>query len=119
MIDLTGLFPVLQDHILQLMSQKINRIKSIRPNSQAKERLASFLVNYLRRIQSVQQDAMNYVLQMSRFEIGNYIGLSAETVTRTFNHFKKENILDCSGKLIVIYDYQALNRLSCPFASSS
>ena len=113
MIELSNTTPSLQKHIIKLMSQRINHINCIRPNSQAKEKLASFLLNFINRIDRPRQTQKTYTLPMKRSDIGNHIGLSAETVTRTLTILKQENILSCSGKTITILDFRALQIISC------
>jgi CRP/FNR family transcriptional regulator len=49
---------------------------------------------------------------MSRNEIGNYLGLAVETVSRIFTRFQKASLLHVEGKEVHIEDIDQLYRLS-------
>ena len=46
---------------------------------------------------------------MTRNEIGNYLGLTIETISRLLSRFQKDNIIKVDGKLITILDFDRLN----------
>ena len=46
---------------------------------------------------------------MTRNEIGNYLGLTIETISRLLSRFQKEDIIKVEGKLITIVDFERLN----------
>jgi CRP/FNR family transcriptional regulator len=46
---------------------------------------------------------------MTRSDIGNYIGLTVETISRLLNHFQKNGLIGVEGKLITIIDVDKLN----------
>ncbi|MDY6883066.1 MAG: helix-turn-helix domain-containing protein, partial [Pseudomonadota bacterium] len=48
-------------------------------------------------------------LTMTRNEIGNYLGLTIETISRLLSRFQKEDIIKVEGKLITIVDFERLN----------
>jgi len=50
-------------------------------------------------------------LPMSRMDIGNFLGLTIETVSRTFSRLQKDGIIDVDGREIVINDYERLNKI--------
>jgi CRP/FNR family transcriptional regulator len=50
-------------------------------------------------------------LRMTRQEIGNYLGLTLETVSRTFSAFNAIGMISVDQRLIVIHDLQALRTL--------
>ena len=53
------------------------------------------------------------MLEMTRDQIANYLGLTLETVSRQFNALKKEGVIDFSGrKRIVVLNYAALQDAS-------
>lgn len=58
----------------------------------ARERLATFLLQERR-----QPDASELVLPMSRTEIADYLGLTMETVSRTFSAFVRDGLISLDG----------------------
>jgi CRP/FNR family transcriptional regulator len=46
---------------------------------------------------------------MTRSDIGNYIGLTVETISRLLNRFQKNELITVDGKLITILDMVKLN----------
>jgi CRP/FNR family transcriptional regulator len=77
----------------------------------AEERLASFLLSLSRRYQSRGLSATEFNLPMSRQDIGNYLGLAIETVSRLFAHFVDEELLQVNRKNITILDLPNLQAM--------
>ena len=77
----------------------------------AEERLASFLLSLSRRYQSRGLSATEFNLPMSRQDIGNYLGLAIETVSRLFAHFVDEELLQVNRKSITILDLPNLQAM--------
>ena len=77
----------------------------------AEERLAAFLLNLTQRLQSRGFSASSLVLRMTREEIGSYLGLKLETVSRTFSKFQDEGILEVRQRQITIREPGALQAL--------
>jgi CRP/FNR family transcriptional regulator len=77
----------------------------------AEERLAAFLLNLTQRLQSRGFSASELVLRMTREEIGSYLGLKLETVSRTFSKFQDEGLLEVKQRQIRIRDQPALQAL--------
>ncbi len=104
----------LQRQIISLMSQRLKSGVSIPSNSNANERLAAFLLNITARLDR-RDPALreHYYLPMSRQEIGNFLGLAVETVSRVFTQFQKDQILSADGKRIRIDDYRRLQVMAC------
>jgi len=49
---------------------------------------------------------------MTRSDIGNYLGLAIETVSRLFSQFQKREIITVSDKLVEIVNLDALMELA-------
>jgi CRP/FNR family transcriptional regulator len=77
----------------------------------AEERLAAFLLNLTQRLQARGFSASALVLRMTREEIGSYLGLKLETVSRTFSKFQDDGILDVKQRQIRILDQDKLQGL--------
>jgi CRP/FNR family transcriptional regulator len=77
----------------------------------AEERLAAFLLNLTQRLQARGFSPSSLVLRMTREEIGSYLGLKLETVSRTFSRFQEEGLLEVKQRQIRILDQEGLRKL--------
>lgn len=75
-------------------------------------RLASFLLNLLTRLHARGQAADELVLRMTREEIGSYLGLTIETVSRTFSKMAKQGVLAVDQRRVRVLDPEALHYLA-------
>jgi CRP/FNR family transcriptional regulator len=80
----------------------------------AEERLAVFLLNLVQRLHARGFSRTELLLRMSREEIGSYLGLKLETVSRTLSKFTDEGILEVNQRQLRIVDDAALRRLVSP-----
>ena len=71
-------------------------------NMRAEERLAAFLLNLSQRLSDRGFAANDFILRMSREEIGSYLGLKLETVSRTLSRFQQEGWVKVEHKHIQI-----------------
>jgi CRP/FNR family transcriptional regulator, anaerobic regulatory protein len=106
--------PDLQRVFHKIMSREIVRdhgVMLLLGSMRAEERLAAFLLNLTQRlhIRGFSQTAL--VLRMTREEIGSYLGMKLETVSRSFSKFQEEGILEVKQRDIRIIDPDALKRL--------
>lgn len=77
----------------------------------AEERLAAFLLNLVQRLHARGFSQSELVLRMTREEIGSYLGLKLETVSRTFSKFQDEGLLEVKQRQIRIVDQAGLKQL--------
>ena len=77
----------------------------------AEQRLASFLLNLSRRLQARGYSAGEFHLRMSRGEIGSYLGLNLETVSRTFSLLQQRGVIGVDARHVVVRDRAALVRM--------
>ena len=78
-------------------------------NMRAEERLAVFLLNLVQRLHARGFSPSDLVLRMTREEIGSYLGLTLETVSRTFSRFSEDGLLEVRRRHIHINNAEALN----------
>src|SRR5262249_41674271 len=78
----------------------------------AEERLAVFLLDLADRYQRRGYSSTDFVLRMTREEIGSYLGLKLETVSRLFSRFQEEGLLQVQGRVVKLLDLTGLKRLS-------
>jgi CRP/FNR family transcriptional regulator len=107
-------FPGLQQQFHKIMSREIVRdhgVMMLLGSMRAEERLAAFLLNLTQRLQARGFSASALVLRMTREEIGSYLGLTLETVSRTFSRLQEEGVLEVRQRQIRIVDQAAMKRL--------
>ena len=107
-------FTDLQRQFHKIMSREIVRdhgVMLLLGSMRAEERLAAFLLNLTQRLQARGFSASALVLRMTREEIGSFLGLKLETVSRAFSKFQDEGILEVRQRQIRILDQDALARL--------
>ena len=75
----------------------------------AEERLLYFISHLSQRFEERGFSHREFHLTMTRNEIGNYLGLTIETISRLLSRFQKEDIIKVEGKLITIVDFERLN----------
>ena len=80
----------------------------------AEERLAAFLLNLVQRLQARGFSRSELVLRMTREEIGSYLGMKLETVSRTFSKFADDGMVEVKQRHIHIRDADALKRIDNP-----
>ena len=80
-------------------------------NMRAEERLAAFLLNLSDRLHHRGFAANDFILRMSREEMGSYLGLKLETVSRTLSRFNQEGWISVEHKHIQILRPDILQNL--------
>ncbi len=110
-------FSELQHHVHKIMSREIVRehgVMLLLGSMRAEERLAAFLLNLVQRLHSRGFSQSELVLRMTREEIGSYLGMKLETVSRTFSKFVDEDIIEVKQRYVQIKDTEALRRIVNP-----
>ena len=80
--------------------------------SSAEERVASLLLSLSSRLKRQHLSATQFRLPMSRADIGNYLGLTVETVSRVFSRFQSFDLILCDKKEIEIINLNGLSALA-------
>jgi CRP/FNR family transcriptional regulator len=109
--ELSAQLPSLRRHMMNMMSEEIkhdHNLMMILNKRTAEERLSHFLVDLSDRFASRGFSPTEFHLTMTRGEIGNYLGLTVETVSRLLSRFQKEQLIKVQGKLIEILDLPSL-----------
>lgn len=115
--ELSREFPVLQRHVHKIMSREIvreNGVMMLLGNMRAEERLAAFLLNLVQRLHARGFSQSEFVLRMTREEIGSYLGMKLETVSRTFSKFSDEGIIEVKQRYVRIIEPDALKKIFNP-----
>jgi len=104
----------LQRHVHKIMSREIVRehgVMLLLGSMRAEERLAAFLLNLAQRLHARGFSQHELVLRMTREEIGSYLGLKLETVSRTFSKFAEDEIVEVKQRHVRILDTEGLKRI--------
>jgi len=112
MAALATRMPGLQQELFRLLSQDIGRAALLAGNYSADERMAAFLVSLSRRFGARGFPPERFQLSMSRTDIGNYLRLASETVSRVFRRFQDEGLLRVERRELEIFDRKSLEDLA-------
>jgi len=112
--DLSRELPDLQRHFHKIMSREIVRdhgVMLLLGSMRAEERLAAFLLNLTQRLRMRGFSGSSLILRMTREEIGSYLGLKLETVSRAFSHFQEAGLLTVKQRHIEVLNADGLQSL--------
>ena len=110
------------DHTLtqiieQLMSYTLNcsqnHIFSLGIHS-SEQKLAHFLIEYRNRLEYLNLQNIAIRLPMSREELKSYLGMTLETLSRSFTFLEKKGLIAVRNKEIVFTDFDQLEALLEP-----
>jgi CRP/FNR family transcriptional regulator len=104
----------LQRQFHKVMSREIVRehgVMLLLGTMRAEERLATFLLNLSQRFTARGYSASEFNLRMTREEIGSYLGLKLETVSRAFSRFQEDGLIGVQQKHIHIRDVAGLRNV--------
>lgn len=106
--------PTLRNHFHKVMSREIVRehgVMLLLGTMHAEERMAAFLLNLSQRFEARGYSRSDFVLRMTRAEIGSYLGLKLETVSRALSRFAQDGLIDVDQKRIQITDPDGLRAI--------
>jgi len=106
--------PVLRRQLHAVLSREIVRdhgVMMLLGSMRAEERLATFLLNLSRRFTARGYSASDFHLRMTRDEIGSYLGLKLETVSRLFSRFHDDRLIEVQQKHVRILDIAGLTQI--------
>ena len=78
----------------------------------AEQRMAIFLLDLSQRHERLGHSRSQFSLQMTRKDLGSYLGLTLETVSRQLSRLQRECIIQVQGKSLALLDFAALRRLA-------
>ena len=109
--------PSLQRHLHAVLAREIVRdhgVMMLLGSMRAEERLAAFLINLSKRFVRRGYSSSEFHLRMTRDEIGSFLGLKLETVSRLFSAFQKDGLIEVQQKHVRIRDIAGLERVLKP-----
>lgn len=101
----------LQSQMYRLLSREIRHdqeLQMLLSKKTAEERIGAFLMNLSLRYEQRKLSANRFRLPMARTDIGNYLGLAVETVSRVFTKLQHDGVLSVDGKELEIIDRHRL-----------
>lgn len=113
--ELARHIPAVHSRMLMMMSREIKRNQElllILGKRGSEERLAAYLLSLSRRFAMRKFSPTQFNLSMSRGDIGSYLGIAEETVSRLFTRFQEEGLLSIKRRLIVLNDIERLSSLA-------
>lgn len=113
--DLARRLPSLQHQFHRILSQEINQYRLhllVLGSMRAEERLANFLLNLSSRLAARGYSPSEFNLRMSREEIGSYLGMQIETVSRLFSRFTESGLLQIKLRNVKVVDLNGLARIA-------
>ena len=107
-------FTDLQRQFHKIMSREIVRdhgVMLLLGSMRAEERLAAFLLNLTQRLRTRGFSSSSLILRMTREEIGSYLGLKLETVSRAFSKFQEDGVLEVKQRQIRVLEPEKLQTI--------
>jgi len=112
--DIARAVPPLQHNLHRVLSKEISRDQGVMlllGSMRAEERLAMFLLSLAERYKRRGYSSTEFVLRMTREEIGSFLGLKLETVSRLFSRFQDEGLIQVQGRAVKLLDPTALKQV--------
>ncbi len=104
----------LQRHFHKMMSREIVResgVMMLLGVMRAEERIAAFLLNLSQRLNARGYSPLEFHLRMTREELGSYLGLKLETVSRAFSKFHNDGLIEVEQKFVRIINIEGLKQV--------
>ena len=103
-----------QRNLYRLLSREISRDRThllLLGTMRAEQRLASFLLDLSRRYEARGYSSCEFVLRMTRQDIGSHLGLKLETISRLFSRFQRDGLLQVEGRIVKLLDRPSMQEL--------
>lgn len=110
LLAIAAKMPNLQRQLLNVMSQRLAGQKEHAQQRTAEQRVAAFLLSLSYRYRLRGFSAVEFALPMSRQEIGNYLNLATETVSRIFTQFQRQGLIEAHHKCVKLLAMAELER---------
>ncbi|MGM0785043.1 MAG: fumarate/nitrate reduction transcriptional regulator Fnr [Pseudomonadota bacterium] len=113
--DLAEQVPELRGELFRCMSRELcndQRMMCLLSGRTADQRLASFMLGLSERFRSRGCSPYCFHLSMSRSDIGSYLGLALETVSRVLARFQEQRLVSVDGRELCIEDHASLVALA-------
>lgn len=105
----------LQQGIINMLSTEVafnHQLIATLIHQSADQRLAGFLLNLSKRLHARGMRQIEFQIGMSRSDIGSYLGLASETVSRVFTRFQKHGLIQLRHKRLRLLDQDGLRDIA-------
>jgi CRP/FNR family transcriptional regulator len=109
--EMSGRLPQLQHQIIRMMSREIVReqdLMTLLGSMRAEAKVAEFLLSLSRRFAARGYSSTEFNLRMTREEIGSYLGLKLETVSRILSKMQELGVIRANLRYVAIVDAEGL-----------
>ncbi|HXJ17680.1 MAG TPA: fumarate/nitrate reduction transcriptional regulator Fnr [Candidatus Polarisedimenticolia bacterium] len=113
--ELGSQIPGLQRQLMRIMSRELLRDEQLLVmlgRMSAEERFASFLLSFSRRQARQGRSETDLSLAMSRQDIGYFLGLALETISRLFSRFQEQGLIEVIGRQVRLLDIERVRSLA-------
>lgn len=121
--ELVRQIPSVHYEMLRMMSREIKHNQELMlllGKKNAEERLATYLLSLSRRFAMRNYSPTQFNLSMSRGDIGNYLGIAEETVSRIFSRFQDEGVITSERRHIILNSLERLSSIARePFSATA
>lgn len=114
MAELAARLPGLQQHLFRLLSRDIGAAMRMAGDWSADQRMAAFLLGLSQRLASRGFSPRRFQLTMARTDIGNYLRLAPETVSRVLKRFQDDGLIALDRREVDVTDADRLQTLAAP-----
>lgn len=114
--------PSLRQHFHRILSREIARdhgMMLLLGRMRADERLAMFLLNLSQRLAARGYSSTEFVLRMTRTDIGSYLGMKLETVSRAFSRMQVRDLIEVHNRHVRITDMDGLRSIASRCATAT
>jgi len=111
--DLARRLPSLHNQVRALLSRELSRSQRMLLTlgcATSERRLIGFLLNWSERLATLGYSPNEFLMRMSRAEIGNYLGMTLETVSRTFSRLARDGLINVHQRAVKILDAEGLRQ---------
>lgn len=106
LMNFTSLNNQFYPQLISQISQRYNFGLYVNSYS-AEQRLACFLLELIKRL-DINEERLEFDILMSRQDIGYYLGLATETISRVLTRFQQRHLIEAAHKKMKICNIQGL-----------
>ncbi|MBT4836677.1 MAG: cyclic nucleotide-binding domain-containing protein [Methylococcales bacterium] len=107
--------PEVQKRVITMQNQELKQMQTtmmlMMGRKTSQEKVVSFILMLMLRFRRQGLTETQIVLPMTRIEIGDYLGLTKETVIRILQYLQNKNIIHIQGKVLNVIDKKALEQI--------